>query len=569
METKDVDFLAALQQLSESEDLIHIGRDLNELRTQFEDHILAKENQHQVAQLEAQEKGESIAEDTSIITEKEAFYSAYNALKEKRKAIVDAKNKEEAENLKQKKSLIQQFKDVVANEENIGTAFKLHKEINEKWKSVGDIPRDKRHEVQQEYSRLLEEFFYNMKIYKEIKEYDFKKNLTLKEGVIEQLKTLASMENIKMLETELKRLQNEWEDIGPTVQEEWERIKEEYWSTVRSLYDKIKQHYDGLREQMSENIEAKKEIIAQVKNLLAQERPSVKAWNKQTKTLIEFQNNWKKIGFGPKKENEAVWKEFRALCDEFFAQKSSFFETVQEEFDALAKEKVKLIEEVEAIKGSTDWKDTSDRIIKIQRKWKEIGNAGQKNEQKLWKRFRAACDHFFAQKEKHFAELDAEKETNLTTKNEIIDRIKAYVLADDKQEALKQLKTFSNEFAQVGHVPLKQKDAIYKSYKAAMDAHYEALNLKGEEKEKILFQAKLDTLKGSGDADQLIAQERAAIRKQIEEIHRNILQLENNMGFFAKAADDNPLKKQALKSIATEQEKIEKLKKKLQLIKKV
>jgi hypothetical protein len=568
METKDVDFLAALQQLAESEDLIHTGRSLNELRTQFEDYILARENRHQVAQLEAHEKGEMLEGDSSIITEKEAFYATFNELREKRKALLDAKNKEEGENLRQKKVLIQQFKDVVANEENIGTAFKLHKEINEKWKAVGDIPREIRHEIQQEYSRLLEEFFYNMKIYKEIKEYDFKKNLTLKEAIIEQLNELSNIENIKTLETELKRLQNEWEDIGPTVQEEWERIKEAYWSAVRSLYDKIKQHYDSLREQMNENIEAKKEIIAQVKNLLVQERPSVKAWNKQTKTLIDFQNNWKKIGFGPKKENEAVWKEFRSLCDDFFSQKSSFFENVQEEFDSLAKDKEQLIQEVESIKESTDWKGTSDRIIKLQRKWKEIGNVGQKNEQKLWKRFRAACDHFFAAKEKHFAELDAEKETNLTAKEEIIERIKTHVLPKEKAEALKQLKAFTHEFAQVGHVPLKQKDRIYKAYKTAMDNHYEALNLKGEEKDNVLFQAKLDTLKGSSDAEYLIAQERASIKKQIEELQRNILQLENNMGFFANAKDDNPLKKQALKSIAAEQQKVGKLKKKLQLIKK-
>lgn len=566
MEVKDIDFIAELNTLAENDDLINIGRELNELKSKFEDHILAKEHNHQVAQLEAQDKGEVLEDDLTILTEKESFYKVYNELREKRKQLIDEKNKLEGENLKQKKALIQQFKDLVANEENIGTAFKIHKEINEKWKSIGDIPRDKRHDVQQEYSRLLEEFFYNMKIYKEIKEYDFKKNLDLKENVIEQLKKLEKLEKIKAIESELKKLQNDWEDIGPTVQEEWEAIKEDYWSTVRGLYDRIRQHYDDRREQMQENIAAKKELIVRTQNLLQQERPSVKSWNKQTKTLLELQSDWKKIGFGPKKENEEVWKEFRTLCDAFFEEKSKFFEDVQGEFDDLANRKEKLIEEVESIKDSTDWKETSNKIIKIQKKWKEIGNAGQKNEQRLWKRFRAACDYFFQQKDNHFKALDQEKEENLKKKLALVEEIEKAKLPSDKKEALELLKSFANQFGEIGYVPLKEKDAVFKAYKTALNKHYDSLNLKGEEKEKILFQAKLDTLKGSGDAEKLLSQERMQIKKQIEDIKKDILQFENNMGFFANASDDNPLKQQAMKNIEIEKEKMERLKQKLKQI---
>lgn len=566
MEIKDLDFLVELKKLADSEELINIGRELNELRTQFEDHILAKENQHQVAQLEAQDRGETLEDDSTIISEKESFYTYYNEIRDKRKTLIEDRNKLETENLRQKRTLIQQFKDLVANEENIGIAFKSHKEINDKWKEIGDIPRDKRHEVQQEYSRLLEEFFYNMKIYREIKEYDFKKNLELKENIIAKLKELDKIDGIKDLETELKKLQNDWEDIGPTVQEEWERIKEDYWSTIRGLYEKIKLHYDNRREQMQESLETKKELIAKTQNLLIQERPSVKAWNKQTKTLLSYQEEWKKIGFGPKKENEVVWNEFRSLCDEFFQQKSKYFETFQGDFDQLAQEKEQLIKEVESFKESTDWKNASSQIIKIQKKWKEIGSAGQKNEQRLWKRFRAACDYFYNAKDNHFKELDQEKETNLKEKEELIKKIGGFDLSKDKKEALDQLKSFANEFASIGHVPLKDKDRVFKIYKAAINNHYEALNLKGEEKEKILFQAKLDTLKGSGNSEELLSQERAQVKKQIDEVNKTILQLENNLGFFANTDDTHPLKKQAFKNIEDEQKKIEQLKLKLKII---
>lgn len=566
MKIKDIDFLAELKTLSENEDLISIGRELNDLKVKFDDHILAREHNHQVAQLEAKEKGEELEDDLTIFSEKESFYSAYNEIKEKRKLLVAAKNKSESENLQQKRTLIQQFKDVVANEENIGAAFKLHKEINEKWKGTGDIPRDKRHDVQQEYSRLLEEFFYNMKIYKEIKEYDFKKNLDLKKNVIDQLNKLKDSDKIKEIESELKKLQNEWEDIGPTVQEEWEAIKEEYWSTVRGLYERIKEHYDQLREKMQDNIAAKKELIARTQNLIQQDRPSVKSWNKQTKTLLDLQSDWKKIGFGPKKENEEVWKEFRNLCDQFFKEKSEYFENVQGEFDELAAKKEKLIEEVEKLKDSEDWKETTYKIIKIQKTWKEIGSAGQKNEQRLWKQFRTACDYFFAQKDNHFKRLDQEKDENLKQKQDLIQEIESFDLPKEKKEALEILKSFANRFGEIGYVPLKEKDAIFKGYKSAINKHYEALNLKGKEKENILFQAKIDTLKGSGDADKMLSQERAHIKKQIEDIKKDILQFENNMGFFSNASDDNPLKAQALKNIELEKEKIEHLKQKLKLI---
>ena len=566
MEEKNIDFLAELERLSQEEDLIKIGRELGELRTSFEDHILAKENKHQVAQLKAADEGEKIEDDSSIISEKEQFYNAYNALQSKRKDLIDERNQIEAENLKKKKALISEFKNIVADEENIGAAVKAHKEINEKWKSIGDIPRDKRHDVQQEYSRLLEEFFYNIRIYRDIKDYDRKKNLELKEEVIKNLIKLQKEDKIKEVESKLKKLQNDWEDIGPTSQEDWERIKEEYWTVVRSLYDKIRAFYDERREQMKENITLKKDLIAKAQNLLNQDRPSVKAWNKQTKTILSIQDDWKKIGFGPKAENDEVWKEFRAICDEFFNQKSAFFEDVQDEFDELADKKAKLIEKVESIKDSTDWKNTTQTIIKIQKQWKEIGNAGQKNEQKLWKKFRAACDHFFNAKDKYFKELDAEKEVNLKKKEELIKKIEEFKPPKDKNKALEQLKSFANEFAEIGFVPLKQKDKVYSAYKKALDEHYNALDLKGEEKAKIMFEAKLDTLKGSGDSESLLITEKNKIKKNIQDIEKNILQLENNLGFFANADDSHPLKKQALESIEKEKDKIKELKAKLKLI---
>lgn len=560
------EFIEALEALTNQEDVIQAGRKVNELRTAFEDYILEETRKYQVAELKAKEEEKEFNEEDWITPLKEEFYAIYGPFKEKRKELIDSIRKEEEENLRKKRSLINQLKEVIEDEENIGAAFARHKEINAKWKEVGDIPRDKRHDVQQEYSRLLEEFFYNMNIYKQIKDYDFQKNYDAKKAIIKELKKLEKVELIKEVESNLKRLQNDWEDIGPTKQELWEELKDDYWTTVKGLYDRIREHYDERREQMKENIELKKQIISKMEEVLERERDSVKTWNKQTKEVLDLQKAWKKIGFGPKKENDAVWKTFRGLCDQFFDEKSDFFKDVHEEFDAVAEQKEKLIEKVDELKDSTDWKNTTHKIINIQKDWKKLGSAGQKNENRLWKQFRAACDHFFDAKKAHFAAKDEEFVENLNKKKELINEIESFKLPADKQKAIDALKDFAERFAAIGFVPRNDKDAIFKDYKKALDAHYEALKLEGEEKAQVMFEARLNTLKGSGNSKELFQKEKQAIRNEIDKIKQQIIQYENNLGFFSNSSGSNALKDQVEENIKQEQEKIDMLKAKLKMI---
>jgi predicted DNA-binding protein YlxM (UPF0122 family) len=559
-------FIEDLKQLATQEDLLAVGREVSELKTKFDDFILEEERKLQVAQLEAQEKGETLESDGEIEQFKEAFYEVYADFKQRRKAVVDAKNVEEADNLKKKRALITRFKEVIANEENIGIAFSAHKEINEEWKSIGDIPRDKRHDIQQEYSRLMEEFFYNMKIYREIKDYDFKKNFDAKQDVINRIKALMDVPSVKEVEVSLKAMQNEWEDIGPTKQELWEQIKEDYWNSIKAVYDRIRAHYDSVREQMHENIESKKELIEKTKALIALERDSIKVWNKHTQQLIELQETWKKIGFGPKKENEQLWQDFRALCDSFFEGKSAYFESIQGDFDKVAKRKEEIIEKVEAIKDDANWKQTSEKVLRLQKEWKSAGNAGAKNEQRLWKRFRTACDAFFEKKKVFFEELDKANEANLTAKQALIEKIEGYKPNEDKKQTLADLKQFAEEFSAIGQVPFKQKDVIFKAYKTALDKQYNALGLKGEEKENVLFQAKLSQIAGSADSAELFEREKQTIRTEINKIKQDMIQLENNLGFFANSKGANALKAEVEKKVEAERAKIEALKTKLKSI---
>src|SRR5690554_977161 len=326
-------------------------------------------------------------------------------------------------------------------------------------------------------------------------------------------------------------------------------MKNEYWSTVNVIYDRIRAFYDERREKMQENIVKKKALIEKMEDLLSKEREDVKTWGNQTKEVLALQKEWKTIGFGPKKENDAVWKTFRGLCDQFFSLKSEFFKDIQQEFDKIAEVKKRLIEKAHKLKENTDWGPATKSIIDLQKEWKRAGSAGQKHEQSLWKEFRAACDFFLDANQAHFDEKDKAFEDNLKAKQALIEEIKAYDLPSDTKEAIAALHEFADRFSKVGFVPSKQKDEVFKAYKTALDKHYEALDMKGEEKEKVMFE-----------------KEKQAIRNEINSIKQEIIQFENNLGFFANSKGANALKDQVENNIKAEQDKLIALKAKLKMI---
>ena len=560
-------WIIELKDLTQKEDALAISRDVNELKSRFEDYILEEERKVQVASMEAKEDGVEL-EAIDFRPLKDAFYEVYNEYKVRRKEMIDARNILESGNLSLKRNLINRLKEVIEKEENIGIAYSSYKEIHEAWKKVGDIAREKRDEVQHEYSRLLEDFFYNMKIYRELKEHDLKRNLQLKMEVVAQLEVLKNQESIKEVEGSLKALQNEWEEIGPVVNEEWEALKAKYWEQVRAIYERVNVFYDIRRTSLLENLNQKKELLAQTVELIStsEANDSVKMWEETTVKLLELQEKWKAVGFGPRRENEAIWQEFRGLCDQFFAKKKQFFGKIQEKFGKIAEDKQRIINQAIALKDSTDWKNSAEKLVQLQKQWKSCGHAGQKLEQKLWSDFRGACDSFFNNRQKHFEQQDSLLETNLLAKQAIIQNIENYVVSEDKRQVLADLKVFTEAFNTAGKVPMKEKDTIYNAYKTAIDSHYSKLKLEGDEKEKILFEARIDTLASSPDAERLFSREKSDIRQQIEQIKNDMLQYENNLGFFAKSKGADLLRKEVEGKINASKNKIEALKRKLKMI---
>ena len=560
-------FVSELSALINQEEVLNLGREAQDIKTRFDDFMLEEERKDQVNALNAAETGE-VYENQDFSTLKQAFYDLYDAFKNKRNQQKVLKDALEKENLKLKRSLIERLQEVIENEENIGAAYNAQKEIHETWKKVGDIPRDKRDEIQRDYSRMLEIFFHNMKIYRELKDHDYHRNAQLKLSLINQLEALKNSNAIKDMEGALKTLQNEWEEIGPVHNEEWEKLKTNYWDAVRAVYEKINQFYNERRNSQLDNLAKKNELVSQIRliNDKLAEYDSSKSWEKATEQVIKTQNDWKLIGQAPRKENDDVWKEFRAACDVFFESKKEFFKVIEAKQKEVVDKKRKLIDQAKSIQESTDWKGTSEKLIRLQKEWKNSGNAGQRFENKLWAEFRAACDVFFNAREENLKEQQSALVVNADLKKQLIDKISQLELTGDKKADLTTLKELNDEFKAIGNVPNEQRDEINQLFRKGMDSQYEKLNIDSNEKELILFKSRFDTVPSGSNRMDFIQKERSALRKQIDQLNAEAIQMETNLSFFSRSKGADNLRKEVDQKVGVIQQKIEVLKRKLKAI---
>jgi hypothetical protein len=561
------EIIAKIIALNNQPSVLNSTDEFNELVNEFYQIQNEEERLFEIEKLDrmaAGEKPENI--ERPVFEHLEEFKAVCTVFKERKKVELTQIKDQETANYKQKKVYLAALTDLIQNEENIGKALTRFKEIQDGWKEVGPVTRDKRQELQNEYSHLIDTFRYNIGIYKDIKDHDLNRNLTLKKELIEKLKNLLTLDKIKEIETQLHSLQDEWNSLGGTHQEEWAKIKDEYWNTVNAVYEKIRKFYEERKADQAKNIELKKELIQKAKEINERELTDHKHWQKASDQLLELQEEWKKSGYGPRDENEVIWQEFRSVCNAFFAKKKEFYGERNDQFSEIKAKKEALIKEAEELKSSTDWKGGTQKILNLQKKWKDIGSAGPKFENQLWKKFRDPIDAFFASKDSHFKDQDSANKENLDKKNAVIEKIKAYEAGGDTQKIIADLKAFSEEFAAIGNVPFEDKDNIYKAYKTALDDKYASLKIGKEEKEKVMFQAKIDSIMTSGNKEKLIDQETSSIRQKIDILNKEILKYETNLGFFSNADSKNPLFKSVNDNIQRNKEEIESLKLRLKLI---
>ena len=453
---------------------------------------------------------------------------------------------EHLQKMERKKQAIAQLEPLIDEIKSglpVGSAFERFRPIENEWRSVGRVndPEDKN--LQLDYNHLVDRFYHNIEIAKGLREMDHERNLESKQALLVHLKELQSIENIRKLEGEMRKCHEEWKKVGPVPQNVSEEVNMQYKQISDEIYDRIHAHYDERREEMRENLIAKIGLCDRIKEINESEHEKHAQWQEQTKTMLAIQEEWRSIGFS--EENEKIWQVFRGLTDTFFESKREFYRKIDQKREENKVQKIALCEQAEALQHDTNWRSTTDKLIKIQKDWKNVGAARRGDENKLWERFRKACDAFFEAKKAHFASIHEVEEANLKLKEQLIERINAFEASGNGDEDFAALKAFSEEWADIGHVPFQKKDDIYKEYSKALDAKYDLLKLNREDRFKARYQGRIQNIaKTTGNSDQVFDRERQNLRNRIERLQEEIVQYENNMSFFSKGnkkGGDNPL----------------------------
>ena len=473
---------------------------------------------------------------------------------------------EQAKNLIIRQEIVSKIKDISQLSDNVGAAVRMLGELQKKWKEVGAVSSHKYKDIQAEYSKAIEDIYYNLKIFRDLQEHDLKKNFELKTEIIEKLRALQQSNKIKETERLIKIYRNEWDEIGPVPAPKWDLIKQNYKEVLDQTYIKIKAHYHSFEEQKENNLKLKQEILEKIKELISSVEPKANKWNEATEKVISFQSQWKKIGRTKENENEKTWAEFRNLCDSFFEKKKEFFTGLNQNYSNNRKIKSDLISQAEALQNSMDWQKTGLDLIKLQDTWKKHPGNGDKEESKLFFRFRKACNTFFDAKKKHFENIEASYDINLLSKEEMLKQFNEFKLSDDNNKNREQLKAFSTEWNTIGMVPMKDKKRINDAFYTRLDAFYEEMYIDKKEKGIIQFKTKIDRLAASENAFDLLLKESDFLKKLSDEINANIRTYDNNLGFFKTSKGSSSFLKEIIDKIEIEKNKVTELAEKRKLI---
>ena len=371
----------------------------------------------------------------------------YKAFREREKAWREKVAAEQRANLEQKTAVLNSMKELVANEEHIGKMFDAFNTLTEQWNAIGNVPGDQYKEVHDAWHRLRDEFFYNVNIYKQLQDHDLQVNLKKKEDLIAQAAQLSSVTDLKEKELLTRSYMKAWFDVGPSPRETYQEMSDTFFGHTRGALEEIKAHFDGIREGFIKNLEAKQALVEEVRTLVEADIQSPSEWPAQAEKVKEVQKRWKTIGFAGRKDDQEAWESFRALCDLFFQKRDAAFSDVRAAQNKVRDRKQAIAEEAAGLAESTAWKQTADQLMALQKEWKDLGSAGPRDENRLWRKFRGACDQFFTARKAQFADRDKEYKANQQAKEKLIEEIEAFELTGNHGNDLGTLKAFSKRWA--------------------------------------------------------------------------------------------------------------------------
>ena len=480
-------------------------------------------------------EAEEVVSENPFIEIERGFKALYNKYKAEKAEYNKQLEKEREDNLAAKEAVIADLKNLIEKQEDVNATFPEFREIQNRWRAVGPVPVQSYRNINETYQLYVEQFYDMVKINRELRDLDFKKNLEVKEEFCAAAEKLAESENVVEAFKELQKLHEQWKEYGPVAKEHREQIWDRFKAATAVVNKKYQAFYEGIKEQQAENLAKKTVLCEKVEEIAAREVASSNDWNAFSKEIEELQKEWKTIGFASKKENQKIYDRFRAACDNFYGRKREFYTDYKDSMNANLEKKVALCEAAEALKTSTDWKKTTDQFISLQKQWKEIGAVPRKKSELLWKRFRAACDEFFAERDKQ-AKPENDFYANLKAKQAIVQEIRTYELKGDAsdQEAMRQ---FQSRWQEIGFVPFKEKDKVAQAYKEALGAKFP------KEPRRPRSAAKAPK------------SEKEILIQKYNQLEQDVTTYENNIGFFSMSKNSEPLIKQMQERI--DQAKVE------------
>ncbi len=507
----------------------------------------------------------------------ESLFAIYNEKKEvyrQEREVIRAqqeearKKREEADKqrIANQKTYLAELKEVVSTGKIDGEALQKVRDLQASWKSNGRSDKPESKEIQLDFSHQVDLFFHNRKIANDLRDLDYNRNLEVKEEILVNMKGLMEEESIDKLANQMRKYQADWNAAGQVPWEKKDDVYARFKEMADHIYGRIQGYYDDRRELSQENLTKKQALIEEAKGINSAEFTSHKQWQEHTEKVIKLQATWKEVGYSEK--NEEVWQEFRTTCDQFFEDKKNFYNNLDASREDNRIKKEGFCIQAEEMMHERDWKKTTDQFIKLQKDWKNTGSAPREDENKLWARFREACDTFFNAKREFFGDQDEAHGENLKLKEALIARVEAMELSGDTEQDFQTLRTIGDEWSGIGHVPIKEKDRIYKSYYKAIDEKYDKLKVGRSERQALQYKDRLDNLMESADAENLLRRERQKLNKVIDAKRNELTQYENNLGFFSasKNGKENPLVKEVENNIEKLRNEIQDLRKKLNAI---
>lgn len=475
------------------------------------------------------EESEFVSSEDPAESKIKEFLAVY---KEKRAALLAEEERQKEANYALKLQLIEQLKTLSESQDDFNKLYSDFKDIQQRWKEVKDVPQEHVNELWKSYQLYSEKFYDIIKINNQFRDYDFRKNLELKTALCEAVEKLQNEPDVVSAFHQLQKLHQQWREIGPVAKE----LREDLWARFKAASTVInkrhQEHFEGLKAKEEENLKEKTAICEEIEGIDFTVLKSFKDWEEKSKEVIALQAKWKTIGFAPKKSNVKIFERFRAACDAYFNRKGEFYKDIKAEMEKNLELKKALCEKAEALKDSTDWKNTTDKMIALQKEWKTIGSVARKHSDAVWKRFISACDYFFEQKNKNVSSQKSVEQANLAAKKELIQKIHA-IEETDHDEAVATLKGYMAEWNAIGHVPFKEKDKIYKEYHEAVDAQFDRLKVDMNDRKMQTYRSSLNDMGNSERGKGKLYGEREKLMRMYERMKNELQTYENNIGFLS------------------------------------